>query len=172
MKEKGSILILTLISVLLLSVLATGLLTVGTTETVTTKNYHLSKKAYYEAVRGVEEIRNFFITGNAEQIPGYQVWPSQTKIAAEHGIEYYYITGSLLDLEGIKTAGAAEPGEVQKWGFEGGGLVSLGFSESLKVGDQSADEAKRKIYLVNVTSEVSYAKTSTYAEILAGIMAY
>ena len=54
-KEKGSVLVLTIIAVLILSIMVTGLLTVGTTEIYTTQNFHL-KRCY-------QHVTNLLIDG-------------------------------------------------------------------------------------------------------------
>ena len=54
--EKGSVLILTIITVLIFSIMVAGLLTIGTTEIKTTQNYLLKKKSFYHAIQGLETV--------------------------------------------------------------------------------------------------------------------
>ena len=54
--EKGSVLILTIITVLIFSIMVAGLLTIGTTEIKTTQNYLLKKKSFYHAIQGLESV--------------------------------------------------------------------------------------------------------------------
>jgi Tfp pilus assembly protein PilX len=60
--QKGSVLILTIITVLILSIMVTGMLTIGTTEIKTTQNYVMKKKSFFHAVQGletvIEQVRN------------------------------------------------------------------------------------------------------------------
>jgi len=102
-KENGSILVLTLISVLILSLLMIGLLTVGTTELQTTQNFQLNKNAYYAAVQGVEEIRNLIhqdpsTAGNIIKSK-YETGVSDTFGDIKVGTSRAYIIGSLKDWE-------------------------------------------------------------------------
>ena len=171
MKEKGSVLILTIISVLVLSVLATGLLTVGRTESVSTQNYHLKKKAYYEAVRGLEEIRDTYIH-KKQNLGLIKLWPDDTKRAGENGIEFCYITGTLVDLEGIRYGLYTDPSGIIDSGLTAPPPTAM--SQSLEVGDEYSEGmgGRATIYLVPVTSEVTYATTAAYTEIVAGIYGF
>lgn len=54
--EKGSVLILTIITVLIFSIMVAGLLTIGTTEIKTTQNYLLKKKSFYHAIQSLESV--------------------------------------------------------------------------------------------------------------------
>ena len=60
--EKGSVLILTIITILIMSIMIFGLLSIGSTEVRTTQNYQLKKKSFYHAVQGletvIEQVRN------------------------------------------------------------------------------------------------------------------
>lgn len=92
--EKGSILILTLIAVLILSFLVSGLLTVGTTEIHTTQNYYMNKQAYYHAVEGMENVVDDV---RYSESPGEI---SANITVTEGGVTTKkYITGSILDLQ-------------------------------------------------------------------------
>lgn len=171
MNQKGSVLILTVIAVLILSVLAAGLLTVGRTETISTQNYQLKKKAYYEAVRGLEEIRDTYIHKKIN-LGSIKLWPDDTLREGEYGLKYSYITGTLIDLEGIKTYGYAEPSGIIDSGINAPPPTAM--SQSLEVGDEYSEGmgGRATIYLVPVTSEVNYARTSAYTEIVAGIYGF
>ena len=54
--EKGSVLILTIITILIMSIMIFGLLSIGSTEVRTTQNYQLKKKSFYHAVQGLETV--------------------------------------------------------------------------------------------------------------------
>jgi Tfp pilus assembly protein PilX len=60
--EKGSVLILAIITTLIMSIMIAGLLTIGSTEVRSTQNYQLKKKSFYHAVQGletvIEQVRN------------------------------------------------------------------------------------------------------------------
>ncbi|MDQ1349807.1 MAG: hypothetical protein QG657_108 [Acidobacteriota bacterium] len=104
-KENGSLLVLTLISVMILSLLMIGLLTVGTTELQTTQNYQLNKNAYYAAVQGVEEIRDM-IHQNPDAASVTAITKSKSETTASDnfgdvsiGTSRAYIIGTLKDWE-------------------------------------------------------------------------
>jgi len=97
-RERGSILVLTLIGVLILSLMATGLLTVGSTEVNTTQNFYLNKFAYYMALQGIEEIRYEMTQTSYEDVSSIIKSPSDTLIETD-GVHRYYITGSLYHLQ-------------------------------------------------------------------------
>jgi hypothetical protein len=109
-KEKGSIMILTMVAVLILSVMLTGLLTVGTTEIYTTGNYHLKKVAYYTAVQGVEEVRNEIISSpSAESVRNITMSTYQTEQYETGGVKRSYMTGTLKDREAGGSYGIGVP---------------------------------------------------------------
>lgn len=60
--EKGSMLVLAIITVLIMSIMVAGMLTIGTTEVKTTQNHQLKKKSFYHAIQGleivIEQVRN------------------------------------------------------------------------------------------------------------------
>jgi hypothetical protein len=104
-KERGSLLVLTLIAVLILSLLMLGLLTVGTTELQTTQNFQLNKNAYYAAVQGVEEIRDLIHQEpDAASVTSitktkYETTKSDTFGNVKVGTSRTYIIGTLKDWE-------------------------------------------------------------------------
>lgn len=172
MKDKGSILVLSLISVLVLSILAAGLLTVGQTETESTQNYQLKKRAYYEASRGIEEMRKFIIDSDEGQaaVIGKQVHMNDTKWYGDGDVEYYYITGTMIDLENITRGVAmAQPGPITVWEGIQAPPISA-FSLVLKVGDIDTGDIKTTIYKVPITSRVKYGDNTSYGEIVAGVL--
>ncbi len=57
-KEKGSVLVLVLITAMILSIMTIGLLTVGSTEMATSRNQYLKKVALYHAVEGLSVVAN------------------------------------------------------------------------------------------------------------------
>lgn len=100
MKEQtGSILLLTMVCVLILSLLALGLLTVGTTEMHTTQNSELNKAAFYDAVQGVEEIREE-IYQNPDPAVVEALYKDRSMTEANTGgKKRWYITGSMLNMQ-------------------------------------------------------------------------
>lgn len=159
-KEKGSILILTVIAVLILSIMAAGLLNVGTTEIYTTQNYQMNKSAYYETVTGVEEIRNLIYNApNAEAVTSIVKSTYDTEVA-EGGMKRAYMTGTLKDREAGGSYGIGVP--VTKFeGFDPPPLpgISLG----------SISSVSPVIWKVNITGEVNIGKRKAYAEIASGV---
>ncbi len=155
--EKGSILVLTLVGVLVLSLLATGLLTVGTTEINTTRNFHLNKFAYYTAVQGVEEIRNeIYNTPNVEVVETISKSSYDTLLETD-GVKRSYITGSLYNLQ------ENDPRNLTKSeSFKAPPLPGMQLNSSLKIGSV--------MWRVNVSSEVTMGKRKGFSEITAGIL--
>ena len=98
-QQKGSILLLTMICVMILSLLALGLLSVGTTEMHTTQNSALNKSAFYDAVQGVEEIREQ-IYQNPDPVIVEQIYKIQSMTEANTaGLKRWYITGSMINMQ-------------------------------------------------------------------------
>ncbi|UCH92432.1 MAG: hypothetical protein JSV88_19335 [Candidatus Aminicenantes bacterium] len=163
-KQKGSVLVLTVISVLILSIMVTGLLNVGTTEIYTTQNYHLSKSAYYMAVQGVEEIRTLiYNTPDAQAVTSItQMPPYEAYSAYETDMLSYYITGSLKDLEDILKGTITDGVPVEKFvGFKPPPLpaISLGGTSNIEP----------VVWKVQVTANVRVNKRSTYSEVVSGV---
>lgn len=162
-KEKGSVLVLTIIAVLILSVMVTGLLNVGTTEIYTTQNYQLNKAAYYTAVQGVEEIRTkIYNAPDAESVQTIVEVPPPEAYSASGGFLKFYITGTLKDLEDILagTITTGTPLEQYK-GFQPPALPSISLGGGTSV--------EPIVWKVRVTAKVDANKRSTYAEVIAGI---
>jgi hypothetical protein len=170
-EQKGSILVLTIISVLVLSLVVTGLLSVGTTEIHSTQNFHLSRAAYYKALEGVEEIRNMVDelvfesdistiskspanTLNTENFDG----GDQDREFKNLGIKRSYITGNLKDFKDntpqliIQFPGLKAP-------------PPPGLPLDL------LNEFFPKLYKVQITAEATMGKRTGYSEIIAGIYA-
>lgn len=162
--EKGSVLVLTIISALILSLLVTGLLSIGTTELHTTRNFQLNKISYYAALEGLADIRNMII--DTESAPDVElivktVYDTKSREtfndgngAKGTGIYRTYITGSLLDFQ-EKT-----PQTVKRfYGFEAPPL--LGSSSSLNL--------TPIVWRVHITSEALMGTRGGYTEVVAGI---
>lgn len=164
-KEKGSILVLTVISALILSLIVLGLLSIGTTEMHTTRNFQLSKIAYYAAMEGVEDIRNMIIdsdsTDNIEYIVKtiYDTRSNETFTDAggnqiNTGVARTYITGSLLDFQ------ENTPETIKQFqGFPAPPL--LGASQSLNLTPM--------VWKVYITAEALVGSRGGYTELVAGI---
>ena len=157
-KEKGSVLILTVIAVLILSIMVTGLMNVGTTEIYTTQNYQMNKSAYYTAVAGVEDIRNqVYNAPDAEAVTAIvkSVYDTQK---SEDGFKTAYITGTLKDLE---TGGGAGVPVSKFEGFDPPPLVGISLGSTTSVAPV--------IWKVNVTGEVNLTRKNSYVEISSGV---
>jgi hypothetical protein len=169
MEEKGSVLVLTTIVVLILSLLATGLLTVGTTETYATKNFHLNKAAYYMAVQGVEEIRNTIyntpdadtvgtITKSVTSTLGTPESSSRSYVKGNvyDGMDRFYITGSLYNME----KNTPQP-LTQFLGFDAPPFPGMSISTGTSIAPV--------VWKVNVSAGVRMGKRAGRAEIVAGV---
>jgi hypothetical protein len=177
-KEKGSIMILTVMAVLILSVMVTGLLNVGTTEIYTTQNYQLDKTAYFTAVQGAEEVRNLiYNTPDPESVTTIKRYPNGIEgpnISGENpaygtstdleGINRSYITGSLKELEAYYAAGGSSSAlhyVDQLKGFEAPPLPSISMGGGASVAPV--------IWKVNITAEVKMGKRVSYSEVITGV---
>jgi hypothetical protein len=177
--EKGSILILTVMAVLILSVMVTGLLNVGTTEIYTTRNYKLTKTAYYTAVEGAEEVRNIIADpeNNFAEVSSVTRGPysvsgpdlagrggSTGTIINEGGVERSYMTGTLEDLENSYNAqslgamSASVPDEPDP---------RVGYDLS-NVGETGVDFTA-KLFNIFITSQVKTGSLTAYSEVIIGI---
>jgi hypothetical protein len=179
-KERGSILVLTVMSVLILSIIVIGLLTVGTTEVQTTQNFHLNKAAYYIATEGIEEIRALIMANPAdtEYIDAITVSPSGNKKTESFdagtsypdrkfknlGIERSYITGNLKDFLD-NTPHAPET-------FSFGENTSLGGTRTSALRGMNLSNANIQslIWALQVTAEAGMGSRKGYSEINAGIL--
>lgn len=156
--NKGSVLVLTLIMVLLLSVMVTGLMTSGETETATAQNQVLKRTTYYAAVKGVESIRNqIYNTPDASSVTALTKSASSTR-ETDGGASYCYITGSLYDM--LNGGGTGKP-LTQFTGFDAPTLqgISLGGTSSIS----------SIVWKVNVTSQTTVGSKKAYSEILTGV---
>jgi hypothetical protein len=162
-KENGSVLVLTIISVLILSIMVTGLLNVGSTEIYTTQNFHLNKSAYYLAVQGVEEIRTLiYNTPNAESVSSIVKVPPGEAYSNPGGYLSFYTTGSLKDLEDmLETSNTTGVPVEQFKGFTPPSLMGISMGGSSSV--------EPIVWKVRVTAKIDANKRSTYSEITAGI---
>jgi len=156
-KEKGSVLILAMVAVLLLSIMLTGLLTVGTTEIYTTQNYQLHKAAYYAAVAGVEEIRNeIYKNPDPQVIENISKSSPETLEYDNYEVTRSYITGSLKDRESGTYSSVS-----QFTAFPAPPPPGISLKNAAPV-----------MWRVNVTADVSVGKRNkkvAYAEILCGV---
>jgi hypothetical protein len=164
-KEKGSIMILTMMAVLILSVMLTGLLTVGTTEIYTTGNYHLKKVAYYTAVQGVEEIRNEIISApSAEAVRNITKSTYDTEQYETGGVKRSFMTGTLKDREAGGSYGIGQP-ITELEGIDAPPPPGI----SIEVGRTST---MWMIWKVMVTADViagQKGKRISYSELIAGV---
>lgn len=162
-KEKGSVLVLTIIAVLILSIMVTGLLNVGTSEIYTTRNFHLKKVAHYTALQGVEEIRNKIVNApDPQSIETLVKMPPSSAYTTTGGFLKYYVTGSLKDLEEILAG--TNPNGVPPEKFEGFTPPPL---QGFALGGSTSIQPY--VWKVQVTSKIDANKRSTYSEILTGI---
>lgn len=145
-KEKGSILILTILSVLVLTISVIGLLNIGSTEQFTTQNFMMSKKAYYHCLQGQEEMIDYCRT-NADPTGHSVAW--DTKVEKEGVVKKDYRTG---DLESSKSLGEFQ-------GFYAPPPVSMTLNP----------EVVPMVYDIPVVSEVGTYSKKAYAEISSGV---
>jgi len=155
-RDRGSILLLTVMAVMILSILVVGLLTVGTTEVQTTHNHYLNKVAYYAALEGVEQIRNEIYE---QPQPEYVTTINRDLYVTGHyqgPLKEGYITGTLRDL----LAGTSQPIGVfngfQPPPFPG---ISLGSITSISP----------VVWSVTVSSEIQAGSRRAYSEVQTGI---
>jgi Tfp pilus assembly protein PilV len=165
-KEKGSIMILTMVAVLILSVMLTGLLTVGTTEIFTTGNYHLKKVAYYTAVQGVEEIRQAIASApNAGSVTSITKSTYETEQYETGGVKRSYMTGTLKDREAGGSYGIGVP----ITSLQGDLNAPKGRGISIDVG---RTKIEFMIWKVLITADViagQKGKRIAFSEIIAGV---
>jgi len=163
--NRGSVLILALIAVLILSIMAIAGLTVSTTEVQTTDTTFLRKIAYYEAVEGVEEVRDvIFQFPDSDSVETIVKTQSDTTSfvgtasgeGRHMGYNKAYMTGSLIDLQNNTPQYIS-----QVQGFNPPPLpgISLGMITSIFP----------VVWDVEVTSEITVGRKKAYAEIQAGI---
>ena len=146
-KEKGSMLIIALITVLILSFIVASGIRTTTTELYTTYNYYLKKSSYYYAVAGVESVA--IMVKNSED-------PSSISLDKTEHTE----DGSTVRLfTGDFETGVTNVTVFQ--GFQPPPLpgISLGTSTSVKP----------IIWELNMASELTKGKRKAYSEIEAGI---
>jgi hypothetical protein len=183
-KDKGSILVLTVVSVLLLSVMVIGLLTTGDVELMSAQNQYLNRVAYYTAIQGMEEIRNLIYHDPTIEVI-QKSYDDDIHHEAE-GMERTYMTGSLWDLEYIRTGSGSVVGINP--GGTGGASVSE-FNDKLErdkdeykqlkgklrfVRSMSLDEIKGTefVWNIKITSMVTFGRQIAYSEISAGILTF
>jgi hypothetical protein len=98
--ERGSVLVLSLICVLILSFLVEGILDVSQTEMYTTQNYQLSRMAFYKALEGIEDVREQIASVTDPELIETDVYRiAADTVKKEGGLTYSYITGDLVDFE-------------------------------------------------------------------------
>ncbi len=175
--EKGSVLILTIMAVLILSVMVTGLLNVGTTEIYTTRNYQLTKAAYYTAVQGAEEIRSIVANAENDSLDVQTIKRSPTAIygpdlagqsgnvgttSSDNGMDRSYMTGTLVDLENSYTAKSLEEMRTE---------ANISTPDPVEVGtDLSKEHSKPVVWHVYVTSQIIAGNLKAYSEVIIGIL--
>jgi hypothetical protein len=167
-RERGSILVLTLIGVLVLSLMATGLLTVGSTEVNTTQNFYLNKFAYYTALGGVEEIRSqVSINPNPEYLHTILRTsnnpiddPVNGTLQETDGVKRYYITGSLYNLQ------KNEPRHLE----EEKGKIPPHQPAGMSISTQTS--IIPIVFRVVVTAEAATGRRKGYSQIEAGVYAF
>ncbi len=149
-KEKGSMLIIALITILILSFIVASAIRTTTDELYTTYNFHLHKISYYNAVAGVEDAATQIRNSND---PG-SLTIDQTTIGSDGTTRRYY-SGYLTD----------NPGTVKNitlfQGFPPPPMpgVSLGTSTGITP----------LVWSVNIVSELTIHKRKAYSEISTGI---
>ncbi len=146
-KEKGSMLIIALITVLILSFMVASGIRTTTTELFTTYNFYLKKVSYYYAVGGVESVA--IMVKNSENPSSITF--DQTN-HTEDGFTIRLFTGDLEN--GVSNVNVFQ-------GFQPPPLpgISLGTSTSVKP----------IIWEINLASELTKNKRKAYSEIEAGI---
>lgn len=169
--KRGSILVLTIVSVLVLSLIVTGLLSVGTTEIHSTQNFHMNKSAYYAALEGVEGIRVSiadnpdvgFVTSiskspyDTEKVESFDGGDEERKFK-NLGIRRSYITGNLKDFKDNT------PQTVTK--FEGFDAPQF---RGLALGTETT--IIPVVWRVQITAETAMGSRNGYSEIIAGVYA-
>lgn len=149
--EKGSMLILAIITVLIMSIMIAGLLTIGSTEVKTTQNYQLKKKSFYHAVQGLETVIEQ--VRDSEDPVSIQVDRVASPPIESDGTRKNYYTGSMST--GVTTVSQFE--EIQAPQLVG---ISLGTEAGYVP----------VMYRVPVTAEVAMgSKPPSVTEIEAGI---
>jgi hypothetical protein len=164
-REKGSVLVLTLIAVLILSVTVTGLLLVGRTELFSTQSNYLDKAAYYTAVWGVEEIREAIMEGQFTTVAAMTKTYPETQFVQD-SINRLYIIGNMKDMEdtvkAIESGGAVPMKTLEK--FEGFNVQMPGGSVAIGQPTQTA------VWKVCVTGKASGVSRHAFAEVVCGVV--
>ncbi len=91
--QRGSVLVLAIITILIMSIMIAGLLTMGSSEVATTHNYQLKKKSYYHAVQGLETVIEQ--VRNAEDPTTIQVDPVASPTTDADGTKKNFYTGNM-----------------------------------------------------------------------------
>ena len=152
--EKGSIFILTIITVLILSLLVIGLLSVGTTEIQTTHNFYMSKVAYYEAIRGVETIVNQIrFATDGDEVTNIAIDEEEYKIESGR-MSKHFIIGSLKNMQ----SGTQQNIEIFS-GFDPPPIKAVG----------QQDGIRPVVWYIPVTSVVSIGEKKAFKEIQVGV---
>lgn len=166
--DKGSVLVLTLIAVLILSITVTGLLLVGRTELFTTQSYYLDKSAYYTAVWGVEVLREEILDNpTSEYLMAMTKTHPETSFKQD-SIDRMYIIGSLADMENtvsaIESGGAVPMKTISKFdGFNPPAIPGL----SLGLGKMQVYPV---VWKVTVTGKASGGSRHAFSEIVCGVL--
>jgi hypothetical protein len=159
--QRGSILVLTLVSVIILSVMAITGLTVSDNENRTTQNYFLNKSAYYTAVEGVEIIRN---TIYQKPEPDAVLIINKTladTTADEEGITKSYMTGSFDDLQNYLKYQMTPPSIDYFQGFKPPPFPGVSLGSRISISPV--------VWHVRITARVQSGSKSAYTHIESGI---
>ncbi len=154
--ERGSILILGVVTVLILSIMAIAGLTVSSIENQTTDNYYRSKQAFYKAVEAVEKVRmEIYENQDPVFITGIDYNRSLTR-EGNSTVYTEYITGDLQTFD-YNSSKAIE--------------VFMGFNAPPFKGMSLDDRigAAPVIWYVPVTAMKKSGKSTAYSEIQSGI---
>ena len=157
-KERGSVLILSLVVVLILSIMAIAGLTVTSIENETTANYYRTKQAFYKAVEVVEKVRMQIYEN---QDPVFITGISYSRSGTREGndtIYTEYCTGDMVEFEDVSSP-ATPIG------------MFLGFNAPQFRGMSMDDRigAAPVIWYVPVTALKKTGRSKAYSEIQSGI---
>jgi len=155
--ERGSILVLGIISVLILSIMAIAGLTVTDMEIRTTGNYHVSKMAFYKAVEGVEKVKMEIAEKvMASLVTSINYTRNDTK-EGDGAVFTEYITGTLNLFEDYSSQNIKQ--------FEGFDAPPF---KGLSLGHDNVPLSP-VIWYVPVTAMYQSGRSRAYAEIQSGI---
>jgi len=151
--NKGSMLILALITVLILSFMVAAGIRTATTELFTTQNVFLKSSSFYYAVEGTEEIaKQIDNVSNPASI-------SNDKTIQEGGLTKRYFTGDMID---DNSDGIVEVENVKFFqGFPAPPPMGMSLGANSGV--------TPSIWYFEITSEVSTGSRKSFTEVEAGV---